>query len=108
MLSAQVRLASHLSRHFVETLDRILGATGCIQGLTQTLLNRGAEIIKFPARYLLETDERFRCVLIFPLESPPMKPRTAVDLCGVAFGLWHARTTLLRPRSRSTLSVSFQ
>ena len=107
MHSMQVRLASHLSRHFVETLDRILGATGCIQGLAQTLLNCGAEIIKFPARYLLET-ERFRCVLICPLESLPMKLPRAVDSCGVAFGLEHARATVLHPHSCGTPCASSQ
>jgi hypothetical protein len=54
MLTMQVS-PLQFTRHLVETLDRILGATCCIQGFTQTLSNRDVEIIKFPSGYLSET-----------------------------------------------------
>ena len=34
MLTMHASLASQFTRHLVETLDSILGATGCIQGFT--------------------------------------------------------------------------
>ena len=51
-LTAQVRIPSWFSSHLVETLDRILRATRCMQSFAQTLPNYDVEIIKFPSGYL--------------------------------------------------------
>ena len=61
LVTVQACLLPQFTSHLVETLDRILGATRCIQGFTQTLLNRGAEIIEFPSGYLLETERSICC-----------------------------------------------
>ena len=52
VFTAQVHISSQFSRHLVETLDRILRATPCMQSFAQTLSNCGVEVIKFPSRYL--------------------------------------------------------
>ena len=56
MLTRQVRHLSCFIRHLMETFDRILCATCCIQSLAQTLLNCGVEIIKFPSEYLSDSE----------------------------------------------------
>ena len=50
--TVEVHISSEFSRHSVETLDRILRATRCMQRFAQTLSNCGVEIIKFPSGYL--------------------------------------------------------
>jgi len=92
MFTMQASRTSQFIRHLVETLDRIFGAVRRIQGFTQILSNHGGKIIKFPSRYLLGT-ERFGYAAIHPLGGLPMISQKAVDSCGIAVGLEHARTT---------------
>ena len=41
----------------MEALDRILGATCCKQGFTQTLFDSDVEAIKFPSEYLPDGEQ---------------------------------------------------
>ena len=52
VFAVQVHSSSKFSGHLVETLDRILRATRCVQRFAHTLSNCHVEIIKFPSRYL--------------------------------------------------------
>ena len=57
--SAHINLFVKGIYQFEKRFDSLVCATSCIQGLTKTLLNRDAEIVKFPSRYLTNSATDF-------------------------------------------------